>query len=122
MIRSVTEKEFIEEYGIEEYAKLCKSVYNHMSKSPEYKNDLPVMFSIMMFGCKINNVADGHVIIEATINKPPRQNVGEGMFGADDFRIISMKLTDEEFPDEIADRFNDIIKQKEIFNKENERN
>lgn len=108
--------------AIQKYSQLCKVVHKYMVQSPEYDNDLPVMFSMMMFDWKHEDGREGHLIIEATINKCPRKNVDGKMVGVDDFGIVSMKLTDEGFPDEIADRFNDVNKLKVKFNKENEGN
>jgi len=122
MIVKINEDDFIEKYGLQKYSQLCKSVHKHMTQSPEYDNDLPVMFSMMMFDWKHEDGREGHLIIEATINKGPRKNVDGKMVGVDDFGIVSMKLTDEGFPDEIADRFNEVNKLKVKFNKENEGN
>ncbi len=122
MIVTINEKDFIEKYGLQKYSQLCESVHKHMAQSPEYDNDLPVMFSMMMFDWKHEDGREGHLIIEATINKGPRKNVDGKMVGVDDFGIVSMKLTDEGFPDEIADRFNEVNKLKVKFNKENEGN
>ncbi len=122
MIKTLNEKGFVEEYGLQKYTELCKSVHKHMAQSPEYENDLPVMFSMMMFDWKLEDGREGQLIIQATINKLPRKNVSGNMVGIDDFGIVSMMLTDEGFPDEIADRFNEVNKLKVKFNKENEGN
>jgi hypothetical protein len=120
MIRKISEKEFINENGAEHYMKLVQATYKCMKDSPEYKNDLPEMFSIIMFDWKFNDGRVGHIIIEANLKKIGRRNDPIIAGGMDDFGIVSMKLTDEEFPDEVADRYNEFKKLKAEVNKENE--
>lgn len=119
MIRTLNEKEFISLYGERRYESLCRACYNHMITSPEYRNNLPILFSLMMFKWGVNDEEDGNIIIEATIKKIESTDALGNIGRFDDFGIVSMKLTDEEFPDEIADRYNDISKIKDKFNKEN---
>ena len=80
-----------------------------MKKYPEYADNMPVMFALMMFEWPDDKI----LVIEASINKP--KEIG----GADDFGIVSMRLTDKNVPDEILDRINFVRTAKDNFLEEN---
>lgn len=101
MIRSLSQKEFISDYGERRYMAMCRATYNHMKELDAYKKCSGLsMLCMVAYDWEFNDGRKGIIIIEATIHKIATKK--------QDFGLISIKITDEEMPDEILDRYNDI--------------
>ena len=99
--------------------------FNKMRESPEWKNDLPMCASLMVFPVKRNDGTEWSLIIECTAHKLKKVDVAKNEDGSitkgtlTDFGITRMHLSDELMPDLALDRMNEYIKLKEKLDKEN---
>lgn len=114
MIKSFTEKQFLQEYSEELYVNIAKLTLQVMKTMDEFKNDDPYVYGIFIFHydkVKHIEVFDElkdikSIIVEADANK---HNGGSFNFG-----IRGLRLSDEMMPDDALDSYNMIMDAKKI--------
>ncbi len=118
MITELNEKQFIEAYSEETYHKVVEKAYDHIKDSPEFLNDVPDFFTIQVLPCHRLDGSKFTLIVEATAKKL----FGTGMkrIGTD-FGIVRILVSDEDMPDEVLDRYNELVKAKKEFSNANVR-
>ena len=119
MTKAITEEEFEAMFPGMTFEELSKQAFFQMQKLPEYKVDNSQMAALLVFPCKRSDGSEWTMIIECTAKKIFQ---GEEIIGnkkitsVTDFGIVSMKISDEEMPDEALDRYNDFLREKQKNN------
>jgi len=114
MITELNEKQFIEQYSEKTYHEVVAKVYDHVKDSPEFNNEVPDFFTMQVLPCTRPDGTTFSLIVEATAKKL----FGTGMkrIGTD-FGVTRIMVSDEDMPDEVLDRYNELMRAKVIFKK-----
>lgn len=105
MIIELTETEFVSKFGETAYHLILESAILEVKKTPEYNNGMPYCHSVIAF--PFDDYGYKTLIIEINCKKT---DIGVGVFN--DFGIVKYALSHEDCPDELLDRYNEIVKIK----------
>ncbi len=117
MTHTLSEQDYIEKFGEQEYLNLCSAAYTTMQECEEFKNDQPYCHCLAVYTRTDMRGDKKTVIVESTAHKILRAPLGEGhIMSAVDFGIVTLHISDEEMPDLALDRYNEYKKDKEKLN------
>lgn len=108
MITKLSEKQFIERFGEKTYLDLAHWTMDALMNDPKFQNNEAYLFQLMKYKVRLqeNLAVEYYFFVEADIRRIPLPgNIGY----AHDFGIRSLTLTDEPAPDEVLDRYNEIV-------------
>jgi hypothetical protein len=104
MLKNISEKEFIEIIGYRSYLHFCKTTFNKIRQSKEFKQSKGSLFFTSMFFEVAENL---YLIVEATINKEKSPILN---FGIEKLIISDNK---ERLMNLLLDQYNTMKKDKE---------